>query len=99
MLRLKREREEEERVRAAKHRAMLDMENAHIHEIMDKMSEEEIEQREAMEKLKKLENERVGKIKADEREKESMANARREAQKLAQDQKPLIYRRRKRKAL
>ena len=88
VLRLKRE-EEEERVRAAKHRAMLDMENAHIREIMDQMSEEEIEQREAMEKLKKLENERIGKIKADEREKESMANARREAQKLAQDQKVL----------
>ena len=88
VLRLKREREEEERVRAAKHRAMLDMENAHIREIMDQMSEEEIEQREAMEKLKKLENERIGKIKADEREK-SMANARREAQKLAQDQKVL----------
>ena len=82
-------KEKKKNVRAAKHRAMLDMENAHIHEIMDKMSEEEIEQREAMEKLKKLENERVGKIKADEREKESMANARREAQKLAQDQKVL----------
>ena len=87
ILRLKEEREREEQERLAKHRAMLEMENAHIREVMDQMTEEEKEQREAMENLKRIENNRIGKIKANENEKDAMAQARREAQLAAQQEK------------
>ncbi len=89
VLRLKEEREREEQERIAKHRAMLDLENAHIREVMNQMTEEEKEQREAMEKLKRIENARIEAIKTDEQEKESMAKARRDAQFLAQQEKVL----------